>query len=173
MYSKDDGACIGNSLSGFMAVYRRYIDDTFAIHNKRKLEPFKKLLEHEMDKVKKGAMKFTIERQTAESRLPFLNVMCEVTKGKVTVDVYRKPTKTMRIITSDSFHDIKHKMAAYHSMAHFMASLPLDEDKIEAERAKIVRIGIVNEYRESTIQDLVQDIIDTKRLIGNNKGQAT
>lgn len=84
-------------------------------------------------------MRFTIERQT-DGKLAFLNAKCEIVDGKIEIDVYRKPTTTMRLITSDSHHDIRHKMAAYHIMTHFMVNLPLTKEKVE-EIKKIIEIG--------------------------------
>lgn len=172
-YFQTDGASIGNALSCFIAelfmchfetklerhplfprYYRRYIDDIFAIQNKRKFDIVKKLFEDEMDKIKDGAIRFTIERQV-DGKLPFLNVMCDIVDGKIEIDVYRKPCKTMRLITNDSFHDMKHKMAAYHSMAHYMMSIPLSDHKIEKETNKILEIGRVNGFKESAILDII------------------
>ena len=88
----------------FPRVYSRYIDDIFAIQNKRMFNTVKDLFEKFMDSIKQGAIKFTIERQE-DGKLPFLNVMCEIVNGTIEVDVYRKPTNTKRLITRDSFHD--------------------------------------------------------------------
>lgn len=82
--------------------------------------------------------------------------MVEIVNGKLEVDVYRKPTSTQRLIPSDSFHDYKHKMAAYHSMAHFMVNLPLTDEKVVEEVKKIVEIGKVNGYKESTIMHIIK-----------------
>lgn len=71
------------------------------------------------------------------------------------VDVYRKPTKTMKMITSDSFHDMKHKMATYHSMADFMVNLPLSDEQIERETEKILEIGSVNGFKKSAIMEII------------------
>lgn len=57
--------------------------------------------------------------------------MIKKVNGTMEVDVYRKPTSTKGLIPSDSFHDRKHKMAAYHSMAKFMVSLPLSKEKVD------------------------------------------
>lgn len=54
--------------------------------------------------------------------------MVEIVDGVMEVDVYREPTSTLRLIPSDSYHDFKHKMAAYHAMAHFTVNLPLSEE---------------------------------------------
>lgn len=75
--------------------------------------------------------------------------------GKIEVDVYRKPTHTMRLITSDSYHDARHKMAAYHSMAHFMFSLPLTDEKIRIETEKILEIGEVNGFPRESVKNII------------------
>lgn len=135
---------------------RGSIDDIFAIQNRRKFDAVKNLFEEEMDKIKVGAIRFTIERQV-DNKIPFLNVMCEIVDGRIQVDIYRKPTHTMRLITGDSFHDIRHKMAAYHSMANYMFSLPRTDDKIEKETRKIVEIGQVNGFKESAMLKIVDE----------------
>lgn len=73
-----------------------------------------------MDKIKRDAVKFTSDRQVDGKLLPFPNTLIENVNGTLVVDMYRS---TQRVIPSDSFHDYKHKMAAYHSMAHFMVSI--------------------------------------------------
>lgn len=146
----------------FPRFYRRYIDDIFAIQNRRMFDTVRKLFEEKMDSIKRGAIRFTIERQS-NGRLAFLNTMCEIVGGKISVDVYRKPTYTMRQITSDSYHDVKHKMATYNSMAHFMMSLPLSEENIEIETRKILDIGLVNGYKESAIEKIIEKHKQKKR----------
>lgn len=139
----------------FPRIYYRFVDDIFAVQNKRKFDLVKKLFEDTMDQIKPNAVKFTIEREKG-NKIPFLDVMVENENGTLTVDVYRKPTSTMRRIPSDSFHDRRHKMAAYHSMAHFMTNLPLTESKVTEETRKIVEIGETNGYKKSTIIDIIR-----------------
>lgn len=62
-----------------------------------------------MDYIKKDAIKFTIEWQFVADKW-------------ITQRIQR-----------DSFHDIKHKMAAFHSMAIFMVRLPLSDEKVQRE----------------------------------------
>lgn len=139
----------------FPRYYRRYIDDIFTIQNNRIFDIVKRLFEVKMDSIKPGAIKFTVERQF-EGKLPFLNTKCEIVDGKIEVDMYRKPTHTMRLITSDSFHDLKHKMAAYHAMAPFMTSLPLSVEKIEKETRMILDIGLANGFKESAMMPIIE-----------------
>ncbi len=172
-YFQSEGTSIGNSLSSFLAelflchfetsiekhplfprFYRRYMDDIFVIQNRRMFEAVKALFEEKMNSIKKGAVRFTIERQI-DFKISFLNTKCEIVDGKVEVDVHRKPTHTMRLITSDSYHDIRHKLAAYHSMAHFMFSLPLTKQKIEKETEKFLEIGEVNGFSRNAVLDII------------------
>lgn len=183
MYFQTDGTSIGNSLSSFIAelfmchfevsmqnhslfprFYARYIDDIFAIQNARMFNAVKDLFEKFMDTIEKNAVKFTIERQR-DNKLPFLNTMCEIVNGVIEVDVYRKPTSTMRLITNDSYHDYRHKMAAYHAMAHFMISLPLTEEKVVKETNKIIEIGLVNGYHEPTVRSIIDKHYAKKQLL--------
>lgn len=115
-----------------------------------------------MDSIKKGAVKFTIERQV-DGKIHFLNTKCGIVDGNVEVDVYRKPSHTMRLITSDSYHNMKHKMAAYHSMAHFMFSLPLTEEKINIETAKILEIGEENGFKNAAVMNIINKHRQKKR----------
>lgn len=182
-YVQFEGTSIGCSLSSFVSeifmchfetsierhpsfprFYRRYIDDIFVIQNRRMFDAVKRIFEEKMDSFKQGAVRFTVERQT-DGKIAFLNTLCETVNGKVAVDVYRKPTHTMRLITSDSFHDMKHKMAAYHGMAHFMTSLPLTDEKIEKETKKILDIGVVNGYKVTAIERIISRHKMKKQLL--------
>lgn len=173
-YIQTKGTSIGNSLSSFIAeifmchfemkmrvdqmfprFYRRYIDDIFVVQKPRFFEIVRKLFEKFMDTIERGAVKFTVERQV-DNKLPFLNTMCEIVDGRIEIDIYRKPSSTMRSITSDSFHDYRHKMATYHAMAHFMVSIPLTEERAKKETEKMVEIGRVNGYRETTILSIIE-----------------
>lgn len=143
--------------------YSRYVDDIHVVQNGRKFELVKKLFEDTMDKIKPNAVRFTLERGK-DKKIPFLDVMIENVNGTLTVDVYRKPTSTMRLIPSDSFHDRKHKMAAYHSMAHFMMSLPLSIENRAKETKKMVEFGEINGYSESTVLYIIKKHQDKRDL---------
>lgn len=147
----------------FPRVYHRFVDDIFVIQNKRKFDLVKKLFEDTMDRIKPGAVRFTVERER-DNKLPFLDVMVENVNGTLEVDVYRKPTSTKRLIPNDSFHDRKHKMAAYHSMANFMVSLPLSKEKEDEEIRKIKEFGLINGYNESTISHIIKKHQDKRSL---------
>lgn len=69
---------------------------------------------------------------------PFLDKMGMKDKPNLEFDIYRKPSLTNRLITSDSFHNHSHKMEALHSIAHRMVSLPLNAAKYDTEKNHII-----------------------------------
>ena len=84
-----------------------------------------------------------------------IEVMVERVGANLVFDVYRKPCCTERLITSDSNHDFSHKVAAFHSMADRLVSIPMSDDKYEAEVKKMIRMGEVNGYPRSTIINII------------------
>lgn len=75
--------------------------------------------------------------------------------GKLEFDIYRKPTNTMRYITSDSYHSFEHKIAAFHSMIFRALNISLNEERLRREILKIKEIASINGYTEQLIDDLV------------------
>lgn len=101
-----------------------------------------------------GTIRFSKEEEQ-DGILPFLDVTVINNKPILEFDVYRKPTFTGRLITSDSFHNYSHKMAAIHSMAHRLVSLPLNQSRYELERKRILEIGLINGYPNSTVNNII------------------
>lgn len=75
---------------------------------------------------------------------------------KLDFDIYRKPTFTGRFITSDSFHNFRHKMASFHSMAHRLVSIPLTEARYQKKRNYIIELGKINGYANDTIDRVAE-----------------
>lgn len=90
-------------------------------------------------------------------QIPFLDVLV-INNGNdgLEFDIYRKPTFTGRFITSDSFHNFQHKMAAFHSMAKRMVSMPLSSDRYDKERNFIIETGRINGYERKTIENIIK-----------------
>lgn len=178
-YIQKDGTAIGNALSGFLAevymcafetrienhpnfprIYSRYMDDIFSIQNARKVNETLKLFNSQHPNVQ-----FTYENEK-DGQLAFLDTLVKRTnEGNLEFEVYRKPCTTDRRIVADSFQDIKHKMAAYHSMAHRMVNLPLKEDAYTKERETILRIGQKNGYKRQTIERIIRKHERKKELM--------
>ena len=88
--------------------------------------------------------------------LPFLDIKVINKNSKLEFDIYRKPTFTSTLITSNSFHNYKHKMSAIHCMAHRMVSIPLDPTRYNAERNYIIEIGRINGYPHRTVNNIIR-----------------
>lgn len=176
-YKQKFGTAMGNSLSSFISelfmaffemnisddprfprVWFRFADDVFSIMNRQNVEPTLTWLN-----TVKPTIKFTKEEEE-NGKIPFLDVMVINNMPDIEFDVYRKPTYTNRLITSDSFHNFKHKMAAFHSMAHRMVSMPLNDVRYETENRRIMDIGKINGYSSTTINNIINKHEIKKRL---------
>lgn len=100
----------------FPRVWYRYVDDVYAIIKKHQLRQFL----GKINNTKYPTIKFTYEAEE-ENKLNFLDVTVIRNNGKLEFDIYRKPTNTGRYITSDSYHNFKHKISGFQSMiGHLM-----------------------------------------------------
>lgn len=97
------------------------------------------------------SINFTKEEERNNS-IPFLDVTVIKNGFDLEFDIYRKPTFT----GSNSFHNYSHKMAALHSMAHRMLTLPLSSERYDIERNHIIDIGRVNGSNNSTVDNIIK-----------------
>lgn len=109
------------------------------------------------------SIKFTCEEEINE-QLNFLDVTVIKNNGKFEFDIYRKPTNTLRYITSDSYHPMKHKIAAFHSMIFRALNIPMSNERQEIELNKIKDIANLNGYREQLINELILSHLRKKSL---------
>lgn len=92
-----------------------------------------------------------------DGRLPFLDLM--ITKKEdntLKFGIYRKPTSTDRYITSDSNHFGAQKQAAFHSMAHRLYNVPMENVEFDEERTRIYKAAEVNGYEKKFIDKILQ-----------------
>lgn len=135
----------------FPRFWRRYVDDVYAVCNRRKVK-------HILQKMnlKFESIKFTVELEK-DNFLSFLELgLTKLENGKLDISVYRKPTNTPRLITSDSSHHIAHKMSAFHSMAHRLVSLPLTEKNYEVELKNMCEMAVTNGYTSDRVKKIVK-----------------
>lgn len=177
-YIQRDGAAIGNSLSSFLAeiymcafetkiendpsfprVYVRFVDDIFAVQNARKVNDTLKLFNGQHPRVQ-----FTYEPEK-DNKIPFLDTMVVKVNGRLEFEVFRKPCATRRVIVHDSNQEIKHKMAAFHSMAHRLVSFPLTNDAYTKERETILSIGQMNGYKTQSVERVIRKHERKKELL--------
>ena len=70
--------------------------------------------------------------------------------------IYRKDTYCERLIPLDSFHDHRHKMAAFHSMIHRLTSITRSTVNYETELNYIHRLARFNGYNKNVIDNVLR-----------------
>lgn len=169
-YKQTFGLSMGNKLSPLLAdvfmsdleadlskekifprVWRRYVDDIFAVIKERYLQQTLELLNS-----RHATIQFTVEKEN-DGQLPFLDLLVSRTAdNKLKFGIYRKPTSTDRYITSDSNHYGAQKQAAFHSMVHRLFSIPMEKDDFVAERDKIHNAAVVNGYGKEFVDKILR-----------------
>ncbi|XP_053691314.1 uncharacterized protein LOC128739838 [Sabethes cyaneus] len=135
----------------FPRVWKRYVDDVFALVKERYLPQTLNLLNSKHDSIR-----FTVEKEQ-DGTLPFLDLRISIKEDKtLKFGIYRKPTSTDRFITSDSNHFGAQKQAAFHSMAHRLFNIPLEDEEFNAEREKIHKIAGQNGYDSNFVNKILR-----------------
>lgn len=135
----------------FPRIWRRYVDDIFAVVKERYLSQILEMLNS-----RHTTIKFTVEKEM-DGKLPFLDLM--ITKKEdntLRFGIYRKPTSTDRYITADSNHYGAQKQAAFHSMAHRLFNIPMEKEEFVEERMKIHEAAAVNGYDEEFVNKILR-----------------
>lgn len=169
-YQVENGTNMGNPLSPlisdcFMAalerklednhqlprVWHRYVDDVFAVIERDREQEILNILNSQVPSIK-----FTCEIEV-NNRLSFLDLqVIKKSDRSLEFAVYHKPTSTMRVITSDSFCPFQYKLAAFHSMAYRLCSLPLSIEHFKNEYDYMKTVAEVNGYSVSMIDKIIQ-----------------
>lgn len=124
----------------FPRIWLRYVDDIVAIVKKENLQT---IFEH-INNIHQS-VKFTMELEE-NNILNFLDIKIIRRNNMLKFGIFRKSTNTNRFITIDSFHHITHKQAAFHSMAHRLFNIPLEETEFNNEVQFIRQAAIANGY---------------------------
>lgn len=124
----------------------RYVDDYFCILKKDTAEIFLNRLNDMHPKIQ-----FTYEKEI-EKKLPFLDLMISREGGKLSFEVYRKPTDSMLCIPSDSYTPYTYKLAAFGSMFHRLYNIPMNEAAFKKEEEYIFESARMNGYDREAIK---------------------
>jgi hypothetical protein len=89
-----------------------------------------------------------------DNRISFLDLQIIRKQNNIEIDMYRKPTTTNTTINYISNHLQEHKVAAYRHLIRRMNSLPLTQDRKEAEWRTIRSIAKSNNFPIHTIRKL-------------------
>lgn len=136
--------------------WHRYVDDVFAVIKKNELDNILKMLNAQPQF---PTIKFTVVPEK-DGQLEFLDLLLIRKNNRVEVAVFHKPTSTKRLIPSTSHCPIQHKMAAFHSMAHRITSLPLSIQSYKLEYEYMKEAAIVNGYTTSMVDNIIKQHSD-------------
>lgn len=174
IYHQADGLAMGNSLAGTLAdifvnyvevkffkenpeiankiiYYKRYVDDTLLLYrgSKEEIDTLAATIGNIHPK-----LSFTVEHETVEKRINFLDMTISNKNGKHYFAIYRKPTATDAIINATSCHPWKYKRAFFCSMIHRLLKLPLAADEIKNEIAVLKQIAKANDFNPRDVDVL-------------------
>jgi len=134
---------IRNKVEGYFG----YVDDVLIMYKEdntnihRLLDEFNNLA---------PSMKFTLENEQ-NSRINFLDITVTKNHGRLSFEMYRKPTTTDIIIPNDSCHPWEHKTAAIRCYCNRMETNELTREVRLKERDNIRQILLNNKYDASSL----------------------
>ena len=131
-------------------VWHRYVDDIFAVIKRTDLNTTLNMLNEQYPEIN-----FTCEVEN-EQKLTFLDLTLQRIQNKIEIAVHHKSTSTLRYIPSDSYAPIQHKLAAFHSLAHRLVSLPLSLTNYIQEYEYIKKVAKTNGYSEEIINNIIR-----------------
>ncbi|XP_072025293.1 uncharacterized protein [Amphiura filiformis] len=148
LYQQDHGCAMGLPVSPIIAnlymewfenkaltstadpprIWLRYVDDTFVVINKEKVQQFTDHINSQNEHIK-----FTNDPEK-DGQLPFLDTLVKrQTDGTVKVSIYRKPTHTDQYLAFDSHHPLEHKLSVIRTLFHRADTLVTDTEDREKE----------------------------------------
>ncbi|XP_055615112.1 uncharacterized protein LOC129761417 [Toxorhynchites rutilus septentrionalis] len=135
----------------FPRMWRRYVDDIFAVVKERYLKQTLELLNS-----RHRTIKFTVEKEK-DGTLPFLDLyITRKEDNRLKFGIYRKPTSTNRYITSDSNHFGAQTQAAFHSMVYRLLNIPMERDDYIAEKNRIYHAAELNGYKRCFVEKILR-----------------
>ena len=165
-YKQTDGVAMGGPASSVVAeifmqshdkralstflnppkAYERFVDDTFCIIKRDRIEAFHKHINSLEDKIK-----FTIEEEQ-DGKLPFLDTLLKRNEdGSISVLVYRKPTHTDQYLNYNSNHPSQTKDAVISALFRRAKDIISEKKDLEQENDRIVNVLMENDYDKRTI----------------------
>jgi hypothetical protein len=99
----------------------------------------------------------------------FLDLRITRQPSSINIDIYRKPTATDTTISYTSNHPMEHKLAAYRYMINQMTSIPLSQEKANAEWQTILAIANNNNFPILVVTKLITKLHSTSKITDDNK----
>lgn len=134
--------------SWFPRFWKRYVDDVIAIVRTDQIEELLIKLNE-----RHPSIKFTIEKEENNS-FSFLDTKLIREEGKISIDIFRKPTDQPLCIPYESQHDINHRLSSFESFLYRMWNLPLSKERRKNELNYIINMANTNGYKTDVINSL-------------------
>ena len=123
-------------------MWKRYVDDTFAIISKYAARSFFAHINKQ-----NPSIKFTVEHETDEGTIPFLDcLVIRSPDGQLKTTVYRKPTNTGRYMQFDSCHSLSTKRGFINGLFLRAQRICSTADLLQKEHANIIADLQLNGY---------------------------
>jgi formyltetrahydrofolate hydrolase len=158
-YQPDKGIAMGSPISGLIAeiflqhyeqdliknsldsriitFYNRYVDDIIIIHDQNRTNAND--IQKCMNKIHKD-LQFKVTEEK-DNKISFLDLLINRENNSLSIDIYRKPTKTDMTIHCKSNYPTQHKIAAYRYMINRLHNLPLSQEQKHQEWNTILQIA--------------------------------
>ena len=181
-YRQIQGTPMGSPLSGFLAdvvmeefenlafvsfrpkTWLRYVDDTFVILPKHKVEDFHNTINNVMENIT-----FTYEVE-ANLSLPFLDILVTRTStGALETSVYRKPTTTDIILNFKSNHPVSHLRSCVRTLFRRVDTHCNTQRAKREERIHLFRLFEVNGYPKCFINSCLRRTRCTQQGLKESK----
>lgn len=130
----------------------RYVDDILVGFQgtDRQMENFLEKINNINSKIQ-----FTMEKEE-NNKINFLDISIQREDGKLTFNIYRKPTFTDVMIPTDSHSAYTHKMSAFRSMVHRAFSIPMKKETRESELNIIREIAKNNGFTGNDVENIIR-----------------
>jgi quinol monooxygenase YgiN len=129
-------------------VWIRYVDDTFVVIKREKLEEFMQTINSVFPDIQ-----FTMEKEL-NNHLAFLDILItRQENGCLQTSVYRKTTDTMQILHYKSNHPAAHKRSCVRTLFKRVATHCSSEEAKKTEREYLLKLFLSNGYPRSFIRN--------------------
>ena len=173
LYRQKEGLAMGSPLSPVLAnmymeaferralereelrpkLWWRYVDDTFVVIKKERLEPFFEHL-NSLDE----SIKLTMETETTGGNLPFLDCLAQRVGNRIKTTLYRKPTDTDAVLRYTSAHPRQVFAAIANSLFYKVEHLCTEEEDKKVARKVVTKRLLDHGYPRSLIRRQMERI---------------